>query len=136
MWTQRRQNFAGTEAERKTKEQQKDDQQKGRPTILCEGKPLKNCYLFKYLGSLFAADGSDNPDVRRRIGIAKTRAGQLRHVLGSKHIKIGAKIKLYNVAVVSLFTYGCEGWVLTPKVTDKRSKQRSPVSLHGEREKG
>ena len=48
MWTQRRQNFAGTEAERKAKEQQKEDQQKDRPTILCEGKPLKNCYLFKY----------------------------------------------------------------------------------------
>ena len=130
MWTQRQQNFAGTEAERKAKEQQKEDQQKDRPVILCEGEPLKNCYLFKYLGSIFAADGSDDPDVRRRIGIAKTRAGQLRHVLGSKHIKVGAKIKLYNAAVVSLFTYGCEGWVLTPKVLRQLNGANSGLLSH------
>ena len=65
----------GTEAERKAKERQKENQQESRPIVLCDGEPLKNCYLFKYLGSMFAADGSDELDVRRRIGIAQSRLG-------------------------------------------------------------
>ena len=69
------QNFTGTEAERKAKERQKENQQESRPIVLCDGEPLKNCYLFKYLGSMFAADGSDELDVRRRIGIAQSRLG-------------------------------------------------------------
>ena len=52
------QNFTGTVAERKAKLQQKVRQQKQRPTVKCEGEKLDNVFLFKYLGSIFAADGT------------------------------------------------------------------------------
>ena len=130
MWTERAQVFTGTEAERKAREKQKEDQQKQRPVVMCENEPLKNCYLFKYLGSMFAADGSDEPDVRRRIGIAQSRAGQLRHVLGSRHIKMATKIALYNAAVVSLFTYGSEGWALTTKTLQRLNGANSRLLYH------
>ena len=74
-------------------------------------------FLFKYLGSIFAADGTQEPDIKRRIGIATTRAGQLRHIFNSKSVTLATKLRLYQAAVVSLFTYGCEAWAMTPKTT-------------------
>ena len=65
---------------------------------------------------MFAADGSNEIDIRRRIGISKTRIGQLRHIMGSKKIPLPTKLRLYEAAVVSLFTYGSEGWTLTKKI--------------------
>jgi len=76
---------------------------------------LKNVAHFKYLGNIFSADGSQEPDIQRRCGIATTRAGQLRHIFGSTHIDLATKLNLYNAAIGSLFTYGCEAWTLTTK---------------------
>ena len=124
------QNFTGTEAERKAKETQKEEQQQLRPAVKCEGRNLVNCYKFRYLGSIFAADGSNEPDIRRRIGIAQTRAGQLRHIFGSPKISVAVKLKLYNAAVGSLFTYGCEGWTLTPKMLRRLNGANSKLLAH------
>ena len=85
-----------------------EERQKAEETVLCEGVPLKNCFKFKYLGSMFSADGSEETDTRRRIGMAVSRCGQLRFVLGAKNIKLTTKMKIYRSAVGSLFTYGSE----------------------------
>ena len=115
LWEQNKQNFKGTVAEKKAVARKLHDQQKERPAVQCEGTRLKNVFLFKYLGSIFAANGSQEPDVKRRIGIATTRMGQLRHLFNSTKIQMNTKLRLYEAAVVSLFTYGCEAWALTPK---------------------
>ena len=115
LWAANEQSFTGTVAIKKAKQTQKEELQKSRPVVHCEGAPLKNVFLFKYLGSIFAADGSQEPDIKRRIGIANTRAGQLRHIFNSKGVSLATKLRLYEAAVVSLFTYGCEAWALTPK---------------------
>ena len=94
---------------------------------MCEGKPLKNCYLFKYLGSIFAADGSQEHDIQRRIGIVTTRAGQLRHVFNDKSLSLETKLRLYEAAVVSLFTYGCEAWTLAPRTIRKLNGANSAL---------
>jgi hypothetical protein len=52
--------------------------------VQCEGEKLDNSFKFKYLGSIFAADGGQQYDVRRRIGIAMDRMGQLRYVFSSE----------------------------------------------------
>ena len=90
--------------------------QSDKPAVKCEGSALANCYKFKYLGSIFAADGDETHDVRRRIGMATSRMGELRHVFNS-HIKFGLKMKVYKTAVCSLLTYGSEAWHLDDKVT-------------------
>ena len=79
---------------------------------------------------MFTADGSDEPDVCRRIGIAKARADQLHHVLGSVHVPMETKVKLYNAAVGSLFTYGCEGWELSPPTLRRLNGANSKLLSH------
>ena len=82
---------------------------------MCEGEGLKNCFVFRYLGSLFSADGSEDKDVKRRVAMAVGRCGKLRHVMQSSHIPLVTKIKIYKCAVGSLFTYGSEAWCLSEK---------------------
>ena len=51
------------------------ERQKQEEKVYCEGKPLKNYYKFKYLDSMFTADGREDIDIRRRIGMAVSRCG-------------------------------------------------------------
>lgn len=44
------------------------------------------------------------------------RCRQLRNVFGSKDIPLHLKINIYKSAVMSLMTYGCEAWSLTPEI--------------------
>ena len=76
--------------------------------MTCEGKALENIFLFKYLGSVFAADGSQEHDVDRRITLAMKRCGQLRNIFGSPDVPLALKINIYKAAVMSLMTCGCE----------------------------
>ena len=62
----------------------------------CEGVKVLNTFTFKYLGSIFAADGDQRYDVRRRISLAMTRMGKLTHVFNSK-IPFGLKMKVVIV---------------------------------------
>ena len=73
------------------------------------------------MGSIFAADGDHKYDVTRRIALAMSRCGALRHVFDSK-IPVGMKIKLYKVAITSLLAYGSEAWRL-----DERTRARINV---------
>ena len=46
--------------------------------VCCQGKPLENVYSFRYLGSMFTANGQEDKDIKRRVGMTMTRRGQLR----------------------------------------------------------
>ena len=83
------------------------------PIIKCEDKDLENVTQFKCLGSCFNADSSQAHDVCIRIGVAMKRCGELRHVVSSRDLSLPLKLRLYEVAVCSVLTYGCEGWRLT-----------------------
>ena len=79
---------------------------------------VKNVFVFRYLGSLFTANGDQSRDVRRRIGMAEARMGELRHVFSAK-ISFHVKMKIYKTAVCSLMTYDSEAWSLD---ADTRAK--------------
>ena len=64
----------------------------------CEDAALKNTFRFKYLGSIFAADGDQRYDVRRRVGLAMDSVGKLTHVFNTK-IPFGLKMKICECAV-------------------------------------
>ena len=68
---------------------------------------------------MFTADGQEDTDIKRRIGIAMTRCGQLRFILGSNTISTKTKMQIYRSAVGSLFTYGSEAWNLDQRTCDK-----------------
>ena len=91
-------------------------QQKTRPVIRCGQTPLDNVYRFKYLGSVFTADGDVNQDIDTRIAMAQKRWSSLRHIFGSPHLTNELKIRLYSASVCSLIAFGCESWQFTAKV--------------------
>ena len=53
--------------------------------------------IFRYLGCMFAADGRD-----RRIGMAVTRCGQLRFILGAENINLKTKMQIYKCCGLTL----------------------------------
>ena len=103
--------FAGTCADRKVKTDKQVKAQKAKPTAKCEGTTLKNVFRFQYLGSVFAADGEHLHDLRRRVALAMSRCGQLRHVIDSD-IPTKMKLEIYKTAVASTLCYGNEAWRL------------------------
>ena len=106
------QNFDGTCAVKRVRDDKLEAKQKRlRGKVLCEGKELKNVFRFKYLGAIFSANGDQTYDIKRRISLAMTRMGQLRHVFNSK-IGFGLKMRVYKTAICSLFTYGSEAWTM------------------------
>ena len=113
---QQEQCFKGRLADRAAQLQKYRDQQKARPTILCEDEPLENVFNFKYLGTLFNALADQTMDVKARIARAMQRCGQLRHILDSDKIGISLKLRLYEASICSLLTFGCETWSLTKQV--------------------
>ena len=109
------QNFKGTCADRKVQFDKLTSAQHDKASVTCEESKLKNVFNFKYLGSIFSADGSHYHDVKRRCTMADSRCGDLNHVFNSKVIPIKLKLKIYKTAVCSLMTYGCEAWYLTER---------------------
>ena len=103
------QSFTGTCAAKKVKLKKMTANQKTEPKIICNGHALKNVFLFKYLGSIFAANGSQEHDLQRRITLAMSRMGQLRHVFNSD-VNLGLKMKICKVVIGPLLTYGSEAW--------------------------
>ena len=110
------QNFTGTLAEEAVTVCKLVQQQSNRPEIYCEGAKLENVFKFKYLGTVFTADSKQKYDIKIRIAKAFSRCGELRNVLDSRVLPINLKLRLYQAAVCSILTYGCETWRLTPPV--------------------
>ena len=67
------QNFVGTVADREAREAQREELQKAKPKVECEGAKLDNVHYFKYLGSVFTSNGNHMRDVRIRSAIVKSR---------------------------------------------------------------
>ena len=91
-------------------------QQDSLPKVRWGDTEADNCWLFKYLGSVFEAGGSHMPDVKRRIAMAVARFGKLRHVWQRKELHLNLRLRLYKAAVCSILTYGSEAWNLTAAV--------------------
>ena len=87
--------------------------QQRRRHVMCAEQAIDNVFTFKYLGTLFAADGRQHYDIKRRIALAMTRCGTLRHIFASPNISHCLKMRLYKAAICSIFTYGCETWDLS-----------------------
>ena len=102
------QSFNGTCADKIVKENKRAAAQAEKPKVLCEGRKLNNVWQFRYLGSMFMANGEQSKDVDRRIAMAMSRCGELRQVFSSDTLPLELKLKIYKTAVTSLLTYGCE----------------------------
>ena len=119
------QDFTNRLADKAVQVEKLAKQQENRPVIRCEGEELENKFKFKYLGTLFAADGVQDYDIAARINKAKVRCGQLSHIFDSDKLSLELKIRLYVAAVCSLLTYGSETWLLTDRVRRKINNANS-----------
>ena len=83
------------------------DQQEYRPVVNCEDTPLENVFRFKYLGSVFAADGMQLYDVKERIVKSDCKSyatcDRLRHIFDSPSLDIDIKLRLYVFNSCRLF---------------------------------
>ena len=102
--------------------------QKSRSAVKCGEKSLENVFRFSYLGSIFTANGLQSYDVDARVTMAMSRCGKLRHIFDSPHLPLKVKLRLYEAAVCSLLTYGCETWDLDT-VTMRRINGANSVML-------
>lgn len=82
--------------DKKVKDDKMESVQEQLPQVECEGVKLENAAWFKYLGSIFATDGSQRHDVKRRIGLVMSRCGSLRHVFDSKDLNLDLKLTIIN----------------------------------------
>lgn len=73
---------------------------------------LQKVDYFVYLGSTITNNGSCEPDVRRRIGMAKSAMSQLHKTWRDRNISLKTKIKLVHTLVFPIFLYGAETWTL------------------------
>ena len=91
--------------------------QSSRPVVYCGESALENVFIFLYLGTIFTANGLHFYDVAARVAMAMSRCGKLHNIFDSPHIPLKVKLWLYEAAVCSLLTYGCETWDLdTPTI--------------------
>ena len=96
-------------------------QQDALPKVMWSGTPwgdmpADNCWRFKYLGSLFDADGNHTSDVLARVAMAQQRFGKMRHIWKDNNLHLNLRLRLYRSSVCSIMTYGSEAWRLTKKV--------------------
>ncbi len=77
-----------------------------------DGEPLERVQDFQYLGSFV---GSTEKDIKNRKGKAWAAFWKLKNIWDSK-ADPRIKLKLFSSSVLSVLLYGCETWVLTPKL--------------------
>ena len=68
--------YLGSTADKDTRNKKRVEEQERKCHVVCEGKPIENVWIFKYLGSRFRADGSQLADVKARIGAATSAAAK------------------------------------------------------------
>ena len=81
-------------------------------TVRVDGEQIEEVEHFKYLGSLKAANGRCEKDIRTRISMAKKRMLDLVSIWKDRGIRKELKMKLVRALVWMVLTYGAEGWTL------------------------
>ena len=87
--------------------------------VVVNGKPLNTVEQFIYLGGTITGDGSSEPDVKRRIGLASGVVHKLQKIWRSKQISVSTKKRVYECLVLSVLLYNSETWTLTAELKRK-----------------
>ncbi len=80
-----------------------------RQIVLLDGEPLEDVEKFKYLGSMFVANGQGTEEIRSTINLARSAFSRLQSCLWSRReISLGTKGRVYQAEVRSILLNGCE----------------------------
>ncbi len=79
-----------------------------RQAILLDGEPLEDVDKFKYLGSMFVANGQGTEEIRSRTNLARSAFSRLQACpLSRREISLRTKGRVYKTVVRSILLYGC-----------------------------
>ena len=68
---------------------------------------------FYFLGSKITADGDCSHEIKRRLLLERKAMTNLGSILKSRDITLPIKVCLFKAMLFPVFTYGCEGWIVT-----------------------
>ena len=74
---------------------------------------------FTYLGSTIHSTGSSEPEIRRRIGIAREYMKSLDRSIWRSQITLETKLRLYRVYIIPILVYGADTWTVTATIQRK-----------------
>lgn len=87
--------------------------------VLVAGNAVDIVDSFTYLGCLVDRNGRSEPEVARRIAIARNCMASLDRNIWRSSISVSTKIRLYSVYVLPVFLYGSETWTMTKAMSAK-----------------
>ena len=79
------------------------------------GEEIKNVTTFKYLGSMFDAEGGTTTDCKNRVRLAWNKWREVTGVICDKKVPIKLKHKIYKTVIRPTMTYGAECWTMKKK---------------------
>ena len=74
--------------------------------------PIQTVKVFKYLGSMFAAEGGSETDVNNRVKVAWAKWREVSGVMCDKKMPIKLKDNIYKTIVKPAMIYGSECWAV------------------------
>ena len=89
-----------------------------RLNVTLDGEVLEEVDQFKYLGSVIAADGGVEADVRHRVNEGCKVLGAMKGVMKNRGLGMDVKKVLYEKVIVPTVMYGSELWGM--KVSERR----------------
>ena len=91
-----------------------------RLNVMLNGEALEVVDQFKYLGSVIAANGGVEADVRHSVNEGCKVLGALKGVMKNRGLGMNVKKVLYEKVAVPTVMYGSESWGM--KVTETETK--------------
>ena len=89
-----------------------------RLNVMLNGEALEEVDQFKYLGSVIAANGGVEADVRHRVNDGCKVLGALKGVMKNRGLGMNVKKVFYEKVIVPTVIYGSESWSM--KVTERQ----------------
>jgi len=77
------------------------------------GNEVEIVEAFTYLGSRVHHTGSSEPEITRRISIARECMRSLDKNIWHSQISLDTKLRLYNVYIIPVLLYGADTWTVT-----------------------
>ena len=84
--------------------------------LYLEGTLIKQVQTFLYLGSVITKSGKWDPEIKRRIALAKDAFQRLEHILRNRKISMETKKRVLACYVISMLPYGCECWTISAQM--------------------
>ena len=81
--------------------------------VFLDGRKLKRVDDFKYLGAMMA---STKNELKRREAQAWGAFASLKKIWSAAHLPLRLRADIFEAAVVSIFLYGCESWIVKPEM--------------------